>query len=67
MPIEPEYFKRANDEDFDVETSRVDELFKVSSIAKSALFQEQEKTLLMLLKGNTKQKQAKEPPNNEIS
>ena len=35
MPIEPEYFKRANDEDFDVETSRVDELFKVSSIAKS--------------------------------
>ena len=35
MPIEPEYFKRANDEDFDVETSRVDELFKVSSIVKS--------------------------------
>ena len=35
MPIEPEYFKRANDEDFDVETSRVDELFKVSSIAQS--------------------------------
>ena len=35
LPIEPEYFKRANDEDFDVETSRVDELFKVSSIVKS--------------------------------
>ena len=35
LPIEPEYYKDASDEDFDDETSRVDELFKVSSIAQS--------------------------------
>ena len=35
LPIEPEYYKEASEGDFGVETSRVDELFKVSSIAQS--------------------------------
>ena len=35
LPIEPEYYQEANGKDFDDETSRVDELFKVSSIAQS--------------------------------
>ena len=35
LPIEPEYYKEASKGGFGVETSRVDELFKVSSIAQS--------------------------------
>lgn len=35
LPIKPEYYKEESEDDFDDETSRVDELFKVSSIAQS--------------------------------